>query len=73
MDKEVTTLDKIEVQEWTPESKHRRNTLLLLASQLSSLQSNIAVELKQIYEAHGVWNFDIKHNHKKIMKLIIKI
>ena len=70
MDREVTTLDKIEVLKWNPESKNRRNVLLSLAGQLSDLQANIAVELEQIYKAHGVYGFEIKHNHKQIKKLI---
>lgn len=67
---EVTTLDKIDSNGWDAESKFRRNTLLLLASQLSSLQANIAIEIKQMYKDRGCYNFDIKHNHERIIKLI---
>lgn len=68
---ETTTLDKIETgDEWTAEEMHKRNTLLLLASYLATLQANIANEIEQMYKAKGVYQFSIKHNHKKIIQLL---
>lgn len=68
---ETTTLDKIETgDEWTAEEMHKRNTLLLLASHLATLQANIADEIEQMYKAKGVYQFSIKHNHKKIIQLL---
>ena len=46
------------------------NTRLMLLVQLSSLQMNIAWDIEQIFRKHGVYNFNIKHNHKKIVDLI---
>lgn len=69
--KEITTLDKIEdPKDWTLEEAYKRNALTLLMSQLSNLQSSCAFDLEQLYRKHGVYNFTIKHNHKRIMDLI---
>lgn len=46
------------------------NTRLLLLVQLSSLQRNVAWEIEQIFKKHGMFNFSIKHNHKRIVELI---
>lgn len=46
------------------------NTRLMLLVQLSSLQMNIAWEIEQVFRKHNVYNFNIKHNHKKIVDLI---
>lgn len=66
---ELTTLDKIDAI-FSEEDKTRRNILLLLASHLSSLQLNIALEIEQIYRKNNVYGFTIKHNHEKIKKMI---
>jgi|GEM_PF-5689078 len=68
---EVTTLDKVDVDmEWTQQEMLRRNTLLLLASQLSTLQMNIARDIEELYKSKGVYGFSIKHNHRKIISLL---
>ena len=46
------------------------NIRLLLLVQLSLLQTNIAWEIEQVFREHDVFNFKIKHNHKKIVELI---
>lgn len=46
------------------------NLRLLLLVQLSSLQSNIAFEIEQIFREHNMFSFKIKHNHKKIVDFI---
>lgn len=46
------------------------NLRLLLLVQLSTLQGNIAWEIEQIFRKYDVFNFKIKHNHKKIVDLI---
>jgi hypothetical protein len=46
------------------------NIRLLLLVQLSSLQRNVAWEIEQIFKKHGMFNFRIKHNHKRIVELI---
>lgn len=68
---EITTLNEIEINEkWTDEEMDRRNRLLLLVSQLSTLQMNIAKEIEQLYQQKGAYNFLIKHNHRKIISLL---
>lgn len=68
----LTTLDSIVINpnEWTDSEKLRRNMLLLLASHLSTLQSNIAKEIELLYKDKGEYRMTIKHNHEKIKKLI---
>lgn len=46
------------------------NRRLLLLVQLSLLQTNVAWEIEQVFRKHGVFNFNIKHNHKRIVELI---
>ena len=46
------------------------NIRLLLLVQLSLMQTNIAWEIEQIFREHDMYNFNIKHNHKKIVELI---
>lgn len=43
---------------------------MLLASHLSSLQLNIALEIEKMYRKNKAYSFTIKHNHEKIKKLI---
>lgn len=54
----------------TSREKWEVNMRLLLLVQLSSLQINIAWEIEQIFREHGIYNFNIKHNHKRIVELI---
>lgn len=46
------------------------NVRLMLLVQLSLLQQNIAWEVEQCFRKHNVYNFNIKHNHKKIVNYI---
>lgn len=46
------------------------NVRLMLLVQLSLLQLNIAWEVEQCFRKHNVYNFNIKHNHKKIVNFI---
>lgn len=46
------------------------NRRLLLLVQLSLLQTNVAWEIEQVFRKHGMFNFNIKHNHKRIVELI---
>lgn len=75
--KELTTLSGLykeaQQQKKNPLSEEEIkgiNLRLLLLVQLSSLQLNIAWEIEQVFRQHGVFNFNIKHNHKKIVELI---
>lgn len=54
----------------TEEEINQINLRLLLLVQLSSLQMNVAWEIEQIFRKHGMFNFGIKHNHKRIVELI---
>ena len=65
------TLNEIDCnKEWTEHEMDRRNVLLLLASHLSTLQSNIAKDIEQMYKDKGWYTFEIKHNHNAILKLL---
>lgn len=57
-------------KDWTEEEMDHRNLLLLLASQLSTLQTNIAKEIEQMYKNKGWYTFEVKHNHKRILQLL---
>lgn len=46
------------------------NIRLMLLVHLSLLQQNMAWEIEQCFRRHGVYNFNIKHNHQKIVNFI---
>lgn len=56
--------------EWSEEELRQHNILLLLLSQLSTLQGNIAKEIEDLYNKKGIYTMALKHNHKKIKDLI---
>ena len=48
------------------------NLRLMMLVQLSSLQINIAQEIEQCFRKHGMYEFRIKHNHKKLVDFVRK-
>lgn len=67
----AVTLDKIDCKKnWTDEEMEYRNKLLLLVCHLSTLQTNIAKHIEQMYKKKGWLTFEVKHNHSKILKLM---
>lgn len=46
------------------------NKRLLLLVQLSTLQSNIALEIEQIYNSKSAYKMTVKHNHERLKTLL---
>lgn len=67
---DVTLTEVHKKLEWSEEELRQHNILLLLLSQLSTLQGNIAKEIENLYNKKGIFSMGIKHNHKKIQSLI---
>ena len=46
------------------------NKRLLLLVQLSTLQSNIAAEIEDIYNSKSAYKMTVKHNHERLKSLL---